>query len=149
MPVLSTRQELLAALDGSAFAADPLRDLAHRGFTLVPALHEQLLRELAGRPLASPPAGFSPDRIAGSFTFRPAAPILPAAPPPGTYDVVAGLRFSVSNLVIDALFQSGTIPHRLEFDQIRQSSRKRSSSFFTCLSLAATSPACMSRRHPR
>ena len=47
MPLLTTPQELLAALGSSALADDPLADLKKRGYTLSDALTRQWLTAAA------------------------------------------------------------------------------------------------------
>ncbi|PWU11534.1 MAG: hypothetical protein C5B51_02535, partial [Terriglobia bacterium] len=119
MTVLHTPQELLSALAGSVFAADPIADLAHRGFTMSQGLHHQLQQGLAGRKPVPPPPGVTPASIKGSLTFQQAPRITPSAPPPdGSYDVVAGLTIAAADLALDAVFQSGTIPHQFALDEL-------------------------------
>ena len=41
MPVLNNKEELIAALQNSVFSADPIADLAHKGYTLSADLNKE------------------------------------------------------------------------------------------------------------
>ena len=117
MPTVSTLEQLANALAGSAFAADPIADLAARGYTLTDSLSAQLNTALSGKTLAGPPAGMTPEQFRGPLTFQSTpAPIVPAAPAADGYDVVAGLRMAAGNEALSALYKA-SIPHQVALDQ--------------------------------
>ncbi len=48
----------------------------------------------------------------------PTVPIVPAPPDSSGYDLVAGLRLTVANDALSAIYQSGAIPHQIALDQL-------------------------------
>jgi hypothetical protein len=116
MTILNTPEELLNALAGSLFAPDPLADLTRRGFSMTHGLHQQLETALAGRKLAPVPPGVTPGSIKSKLTFLGNSPKRPNVAP-GDFDIVAGVRLELANVVIQNLYQSGLIPHQLALDQ--------------------------------
>ncbi len=119
MPILDTPEQLLAALGKSPFSTDPLADLAREGYTLSPELTRQWHLALEDKKLALPPPGVTPVSFPGTLTFQqPPVITTQAQPAPGNYDVLAGLTFAVANTAIDAVYQSGTIPHEIALDQL-------------------------------
>src|SRR5579863_9245368 len=114
MPILDTPEQLLAALGKSPFSTDPLADLARGGYTLGPELNRHWHSVLEGKKLALPPPGVTPVNFPGTLTFQqPPVITALAQPAPGNYDVLAGLTFAAANTAIDAVYQSGTIPHEI------------------------------------
>ena len=118
MAILETPAQFLTALAKNPFSADPLADLAREGYTLSPQLQSQLDSGLKDKKLARPPAGVTPANFKGILTFQQTPHIAPSiSPAPGNYDVLAGLTFAVANTALDAVYQSGTIPHEVALDQ--------------------------------
>jgi hypothetical protein len=119
MPVLTTPHDLLTALGKSPFSTDPVADLARHGYTLGPELNTQLQSALKGKKLALPPSGVTPATFKGTLTFQETPQIAPQAPPAaGNYDALAGLTMAAANIAIDAVYQSGSIPHEIALDQL-------------------------------
>ncbi len=74
---------------------------------------------LGSRKLAAPPAGLNASSFKGTLSFGAATPLLPPpAPPAGSYDAVVGLSLDAGNLALDAVYQSGTVPHQIALDQL-------------------------------
>lgn len=48
----------------------------------------------------------------------PTVPIVPAPPDSSGYDLVAGLRLTVANDALSAIYQSGAIPHQIALDRL-------------------------------
>lgn len=117
MTVLHTPEDVLKALGDSALSANPLDELARRGFTMSQQLDHQMRTALAAQKPVHIPRHFLPDGVTRRITFQQPA-VAPAAPPPGTFDVVLGLRVSAANSFTQALWESGTIPHRLDLQQL-------------------------------
>lgn len=119
MPVLHTKEELIAALENSIFSPDPIADLARKGYTLSPALNSEWEAARAGKTLPRVPPGVGPANFKGTLALKAAPP--PALPiadvPPGSYDLVAGITLDAANEALAAEFQSGTIPHEIALDQ--------------------------------
>ena len=112
MAILETPAQFLTALGNNPFSADPLADLAREGYKLSPQLQSQLDAGLKDKKLARPPAGVTAADLKGKLTFQQPPHITPGiSPAPGNYDVLAGLTFAVANAALDAVYQSGTIPH--------------------------------------
>jgi hypothetical protein len=119
MPVLNTPQELLQALGEVPFSKNPVADLAAKGYSLSSALQGQWQSAMAGKTLAPAPPGVSPQSLKRKITFQ--KPAIPGPPPPeapGSYDVAAGVTLGVADQVLDAVYQSGTIPHQIALDQL-------------------------------
>ncbi len=109
----------MKALGASAFSGDPIANLATKGFTLSPALAQQWNAVKGTKPLPSLPHGVTPASFKGAVTFQaPKLPIVPAAPPANGYDATAGLTLAAANLALQAVYQSGTIPHQVALDQL-------------------------------
>lgn len=122
MPVLSTKEELIAALQNSVFSADPLADLAHKGYTLSPALNKEWEAARLGKKIPPMPR-VNPDAVKGRFAFKLApAPLTAPDFPPGSYDVTVGLTIDAANQALGAVYDSGTIPHQIALDQLLSSS---------------------------
>lgn len=119
MAILETPAQFLTALGNNPFSADPLADLAREGYKLSPQLQSQLDSGLKDKKLARPPAGVTAADFKGKLTFQQTPHITPSiSPAPGNYDVLAGLTFAVANTALDAVYQSGTIPHEVALDQL-------------------------------
>jgi hypothetical protein len=119
MAILETPAQFLTALGKNPFSADPLADLAREGYTLSPQLQSQLDSGLKDKKFARPPAGVTPADFKGMLTFQQAPHIAPSiSPAAGNYDVLAGLTFAVVDTALDAVYQSGTIPHDVALDQL-------------------------------
>ena len=118
MAILETPAQFLTALGNNPFSADPLADLVLAGYKLSPQLQSQLDSGLKDKKLARPPAGVTAADFKGKLTFQQTPRITPSiSPAPGNYDVLAGLTFTVANTALDAVYQSGTIPHEIALDQ--------------------------------
>lgn len=118
MPVLNTKEDLVAALQNSLFAADPIADLAQKGFTLSPALNAEWQTARAGKKLAPIAPKLNPSAFKTKFVFQSAPSSLPVFDiPPGSYDLTAGLTVAAANEVLAAEYQSGFIPHQIALDQ--------------------------------
>ena len=117
MPVLNTKEDLVAALQNSLFAADPIADLAQKGFTLSPALNVEWQTARAGKKLPIAP-NLNPSAFKTKFVFQSALSSLPVFDiHPGSYDLTAGLTVAAANEVLAAEYQSGFIPHQIALDQ--------------------------------
>jgi hypothetical protein len=119
MPVLNTKEELVAALQNSVFSADPMADLAQKGYTLGPVLKKEWEAVRAGKKPARM-LSVNPATVKGTFAFKLGrAPLTaPNTPPPGSYDLTAGLTIDAANEALGAVYISGTIPHQIALDQL-------------------------------
>ncbi len=118
MTILDTPAQLLTALGQSPFSTDPLSDLARNGYTLSPQLQSQWDSALKDKKLALPPAGVTAADFKGTLTFQQTEQISARTSPyPGNYDVLAGVSYAVADAALDALYQSGKIPHEIALDQ--------------------------------
>src|SRR5579864_1128895 len=122
MPVLSTKEGLITALQNSVFSADPMADLAHKGYTLSADLNKEWEAARAGKKLPRMPR-VNPATVKGTFAFKLApGPLTAPNIPPGSYDLTAGLTIGAANEALGAVYDSGTIPHQIALDQLLSSS---------------------------
>jgi hypothetical protein len=108
MPVLNTKEELVAALQNSLFSADPMADLAQQGYTLGPVLSKEWEAARAGKKPAKM-LSVDPADVKGTFAFKvgPAPVTKLNIPPPGGYDITAGLTIDAANAW---LFHKALVP---------------------------------------